>query len=60
MLKFNEGFIKSHNEGSDKGCILEVDVEYSKNLSNLFSDLLFLPGRMKNSKCNKLVCNIYD
>ena len=60
MLKFNEGFIKSYTKGSDKGYILEVDVEYSKNLSILYSDLLILPGRMKNSKCSKLVCNIYD
>ena len=30
-----------------KGCALEVDVEYPKNLCNLDSDLLFLPERKK-------------
>ena len=30
ISKFNEGFIKNHDEESDKGYILEVDVEYLK------------------------------
>ena len=37
LSKFNEGFIKSYDENSDKGCFLEVDVEYPKNLHNLHS-----------------------
>ena len=41
--KFNEDFIKNYYENSDKGYFLEVDVEYSKNLYNLHSDLPFLP-----------------
>ena len=41
--KFNEDFIKNYGENSDKGYFLEVDVEYSKNLYNLHSDLPFLP-----------------
>ena len=60
MLKFNEDFIKNHDEDSDKGYIFEVDVEYPKNLHDLHSDLPFLPERMKINKCNKLVCNLYD
>ena len=40
--------------------ILEVDVEYPKNLHKLHSDLPFLPERMKINKCNKLVCTIQD
>ena len=32
LSKFNEKFIKSYNENSDKGYFLEVDVEYPKNL----------------------------
>ena len=58
MFKFNEDFIKSQD--SDKGYILEIDIEYPKNLHGLDSDLPFLPERMKINKCNKLACNLYD
>ena len=58
--KFNEDFIKNYDEDSNKGYFLEVDIEYSKNLFNLHSDLLFLPERNKTEKCNKLVCNMHD
>ena len=51
MLKFNEDFIYD---------IIEVHVEYPKNLHDLHSDLAFLPGRMKINKCSKLVCSLYD
>ena len=60
ILKFNEDFIKNYDEDSNKGYILEVDVEYSKNLHDLHSDLPFLPERMKINKCIKLVCKQYD
>ena len=60
MLKFNEDFIKNHDEDGDKGYILEVDVKYPKNLHYLHCDLPFLPERMKINKCSKLVCNLYD
>ena len=59
-LKFNEKFIKRYDKDSDKGCILEVDVEYSKDLHDLHNGLPFLPERMKINKCNKLLCNLYD
>ena len=55
---FDEDFIKNYDEDSDKGYILEVDVEYPKNLLNLHGDLTFLAERRKIKKCNKLVCNI--
>ena len=58
--KFSEGFIKNYNENSNKGYILEVDIEYPKSLHNLHNDLPFLPERMKINKCNKLICNLYD
>ena len=38
ILKFNEDFIKRHDEDSDKGYILEADVKYPKNLTDLHSD----------------------
>ena len=47
ILKFNEKFIKSYNENSDKGYFLEVDVKYQKILFNLHEDLPFLPERKK-------------
>ena len=60
LCKIDENFIKNYDENSDKGYILEVDVEYPKNLHDLHSDLPFLPERMKIDKCKKLVCNLYD
>ena len=47
LSQFNEGFIKNCGENSDKGYILEVDVEYSKNLFNLHEDLPFSAERKK-------------
>ena len=60
VSKFDEDFIKNYDEDSNKGYILEVDVEYPKDLHNLHSDLPFLSERMKIKKCNKLVCNLFD
>ena len=60
VSKFNGELIKNYDEDSNKGYILEVDVEYPKDLHNLHSDLPFLSERMKIKKCNKLVCNLYD
>ena len=60
VFKIDEEFIKNYDEDSDKGYILEVDVEYPKNLHGLHSDLPFLPKIMKIDKCKKLVCNLHD
>ena len=60
ISKFNEDLIKNYDEDSNKGYILEVDVEYSKNLHDLHGDLPFLSERMKINKCSKLVHNLYD
>ena len=60
LLKFNASFIKSYDENSDKGYILEVDNEYRKHLHEQHSDLPFLPERMKINKCNKLSCTVQD
>ena len=58
--KANNKYMKNYNEDSNKGQILEVDVEYPKNLLNLEGDLPFLAKREIIKKCKKLVCNIYD
>ena len=60
MSKFNEDFLKSYDEDSNKGYMLTVVVEYPKNLHDLPSDLPFLPERLKINKCSKLVCNLHD
>ena len=43
VSRFNEEFIKSFNENSNKGYFLEVDVEYPKKLFSSHKDLSFLP-----------------
>ena len=50
MFKFDEDFIKNYDEDSNKRYILEVDVEYPKNLHG---DLPFLAEIMKNNKHKK-------
>ena len=60
VLKINEDFIKNYDEDSNKGYILEVDIEYIKILQKSHIDLPFLSERMKINKCSKLVCNLYD
>ena len=56
--EITEEFIKSHDENSDKGYVLKVDVKYPVKLHDLHSDLPFLPKRMKIDKCKKLECNL--
>ena len=60
ISKFDEDFMKNHNEDSNKGYILELDVEYPEHLYNLHGDLPFLAKRMKIKRSSKLVCNLYD
>ena len=58
LSKFDEKVIKKYDENSDKGYILEADIDYPKDLHNLQSDLPFLPEIMKINKCTKLACTV--
>ena len=60
ISKFDESFIKSCNEESDKGYFLEVDIQYPEKLHDFYKDLPFLPERMKIEKVEKLVANLHD
>ena len=60
LSQFNKCLIKNYDENSDKGYILEVDVEYPKNLFNLHKYLPFLAEIKKIKKCKKLVSNIHN
>ena len=57
---FDEEFIKNHNENSDEGYFLEVDMEYPKQFWGSHKELPFLPERRKLEKVEKLVCSIED
>ena len=53
ISEFDESFIKSYNEESDKGYFLEVVVQYSEILHILPNVVTFSPGRMKIEKIGK-------
>ena len=56
--KLNEGFIKSYNEDSKIGYLLEVDVQYPKQLHKLHI-YLFSLEKIKTKKCEKNLCNLH-
>ena len=58
--QFNEDFIKNHNEESDEGCFLEVDVQYLEKLYELHNDLQFLPERMRIEKVETFAASLRD
>ena len=60
LSTIDEDFIKNSDEDSDVGYLIEVNVEYPKELHILHSDLPFLPERMEVNKCKKLICNLND
>ena len=61
MSGINKKFVKSYDKkNSDKGSILQVDVDYPSKLHKLHSEMPFLPERMKIDKTQKLVCNLHD
>ena len=57
--QFNEDLVKSYNREKDEGYFLEVDVPFTEKLHDLHNDLLFLCGRKKIEKVEKLVTNLH-
>ena len=53
-------FIENYNGDSDEGHFLEVDVQYPKNLKNVYNDLPFSPEKMKTEKVENLVANLHN
>ena len=52
---YTEDIIKSYNINSKYGAVLEVDIEYPKELHKYHSELPFLCERVKLNKTKKLV-----
>ena len=50
LSKFDEDFVKNYDENTNKGYILEVDVEYPKNLLNLSGNLPIFSRKKVNQK----------
>ena len=59
-FQLKEDFVKIHNEESDEGYFLELDVQYPEKSHELYNDLRFLPERMKIEKVENLVTNLND
>ena len=55
---YTEDLIKSYNDNDNYGAILEVDIEYPKELSNNPKDLPFSPERRKINEIEKLVITL--
>ena len=60
LSKFNEDFTKKYDEDCNKGCFLEEDIDYPKELFYLHKILPFLPEGKKVQKVEKLICSIED
>ena len=58
LSNFNEDFVKNYDENDNTGYFLEVDIDYLKELFNLYKDLPFLPESKKVNKVEKLICSI--
>ena len=58
LSKFSDYFIKNYDENSNEGYFLQVDIDYPKELFNLYKDLPFLPESKKVNKVEKLICSI--
>ena len=52
--------MKNYDIYEKLGYILDIEIEYPKNLINFHSVLPFVPERIKIKECHKLVCNLHD
>ena len=57
--QYNEDFIKSNNDGSNIGYLIDVDVQYLE-IFTTFAILPFFSERMKIGKAEKLAANLND
>ena len=53
--QFNEDFMKNYNEVTEKGYLLEVNVQYTEKLHELHNDIPFLPERTKLKRSKSLL-----
>ena len=60
VSRFNKEFIKKYNKNTEIRFFLEVGVEYPKKLFSSHKELMFLLGRKRFEKVEKLVCSIED
>ena len=54
VSKIDKDFVKNYDENGNIDYFLKVDIEYSRELHDLHSDLPFLAERIKINKCNKI------
>ena len=57
---YDEDIIKYHDENSEYGAILEVDVEYPISAKSKHEDLAFLPIKKKIDGVNKLITTLEE
>ena len=58
LSKLNEDFMKNYDENGNIGYFFEVDIDYPKELFDLYKDLPFLLESKKVNKVEKLICDI--
>ena len=59
LFRSDEEFIQNYDENSCKGYILDVVVDYPKELQKEHSDLPFLLEKMKIDNCETVVRNLH-
>ena len=55
---FDKEYIKNYDDNYEYGALLEVDIEYSKEIKFKHEDLAFLPEKRKINNVNKLVTTL--
>ena len=60
VYKIDEEFTENYDENDGIGYFLKVDIEYCKELHDLYIDLPFLPEKTEINGHNKLACTHND